>query len=73
MEPPAGFDIDGWIATHIKRAEAKAEPKRKHFVSISHKRAKAAADLCGVDNVKPITKRARDAAGDLHDSVHKKG
>ena len=70
--PPGGFDIDGWIATHITRAEATAEPRRRNFVSNAHKRAKSAAGLCGVDDVKPITKRARDAAGDVHDSVHKK-
>ena len=68
---PSIFDINIWIATHITRAEAKSEPKRRNFVSNAHKRSKAAADLCGVDDVQPITKRARDAAGDVHDSVYK--
>ena len=31
----------------------------------------AAAKRCGIDNVKDIRKKARDAAGDMHDSVHK--
>ena len=70
-EKPSIFDINIWIATHITRAEARSEPKRKNFVSNAHKRSKAAADLCGVDDVQPITKRARDAAGDVHDSVYK--
>ena len=68
---PSIFDIKIWIAAHITRAEAKSEPKRKNFVSNAHKRSKLAAGLCGVDDVQPITKRARDAAGELHDSVHK--
>ena len=72
-EPPGEFDIDDWIATHITRGEARTEPKRRNFVSNIHKRSKSAAELCGVYDVQPITKRARDAVGDLHDSVHKKG
>ena len=38
-----------------------------------HKRAESSATQCGVDDVQPITKRARDAAGGVHDAVHKKG
>ena len=68
---PNIFDINIWIAAHITRAETKSEPKRKNFVSNAHKRSKSAAGLCGVDDVQPITKRAKDAAGELHDSVHK--
>ena len=68
---PGKFDIEIWIAAHVKRAEATTQPTRKNFVSNIHKRAKAAAELCGVDDVQPITKRARAAAGELHDSVHK--
>ena len=71
-EPPGGFDIEHWVATHITRADAKAEPKRGSFVSKLHKRAEAAADQCGVYDFQPITKRARDAAGEMHDSAHKK-
>ena len=67
---PSIFDINSWIAAHVTRAEAKSEPKRKNFVSNAHKRSKSAAGLCGVDDVQPITKQARDAAGELHDSVH---
>ena len=68
---PGKFDIEIWIAAHVKRAEATTQPKRKNFVSNIHKRAKAAAELCGVGDVQPITKRARESAGELHDSVHK--
>ena len=71
-EPPGGFDIDDWIATQIRRGEAKAEPKRRNFVSKFHKRAESVADQCGVYDVRPITKRARGAVGEMHDSVHKK-
>ena len=73
MEAPGGFDITGWISTHLIRAEAKAQPKRKNFVSNAHKRSKAAAGICSVDDAKAITKRARDAAGELHDLMHKTG
>jgi len=71
--PPGVFDIESWIPTHIKRDEAKAEPKRRNFVSNAHKRSHSAAFQCGVvdsSDLKPITKRARDAAGKLHDSIH---
>ena len=71
-KPPGKFDIAGWLATNVKTAEAKAEPKRKHFVSNLHKRASKYATQCGVDDVQPITKRARDAAGEVHDAVYKK-
>ena len=67
---PSIFDINSWIAAHVTRAEAKSEPKRKNFVSNAHKRSKTAAGLCGVDDVQSITKQARVAAGELHDSVH---
>ena len=70
---PGKFDIEIWIAAHVKRAEATTAPKRKNFVSNIHKRSEAAAKLCGVEDVQPITKRARVAAGELHDSVHMKG
>jgi hypothetical protein len=70
--PPCVFDIAGWISTHIQRAEAKSEPKRRNYVSNAHKRSRSAAELCGIHAVKPITKLARDAAGCMHDSVHKK-
>ena len=43
-EPPGGFDIDDWVATQIRRADAKAEPKRRGFVSKLHKRAESAAE-----------------------------
>ena len=71
--PPGVFDIESWIPTHLKRDEAKAEPKRRNFVSNAHKRSHSAAFQCGVvgsSDLKPITKRARDAAGKLHDSIH---
>ena len=71
--PPVVFDIERWIPTHITRDEAKAEPKRKNFVSNAHKRSHHAAKQCGVmdsSDFKPITKRARDAAANLHDSIH---
>ena len=71
--PPGVFDIESWIPTHIKRDEAKAEPKRRNFVSNAHKRSHSAAFHCGVvrsSDLQPITKRARDAAGKLHDSIH---
>ena len=71
--PPGGIDIADWIATHIKRAEAAAEPKRRHFVSKLRKRADAAATQWGVDDVRPLAKWARTVAGDLHDAGHKKG
>ena len=68
---PGKFDIEIWIAAHVKRAEATTAPKRKNFVSNIHKRSEAAANLCGVVDVQPITKRARESAGVLYDSVHK--
>ena len=37
---PSIFDIQIWIAAHITRAEARSEPKRKHFVSNAHTRSK---------------------------------
>ena len=69
---PKAFEIDIWLTANVTRAKARAEPKRKNFVSNVHKRSLAAATLCGVDDVQPITKRARDAAGEMHDSLHKK-
>jgi hypothetical protein len=71
-KPPGKFDVAGWIVTNITRTEAAAEPKRRNFVSRLHKRAESYATQWGVDDVQPITKRARDAAGDVHDAVHKK-
>ena len=65
------FDINVWIPAHITRAEATAEPKRNNFVSNAHKRVQVAARRGGVDDVQPLTKRAREAAGELHDKVHK--
>ena len=65
------FDIHVWISAHITRPEATAEPKRNNFVSNAHKRVQAAARRGGVDDVQPLTKRAREAAGELHDKVHK--
>ena len=70
--PPGEFPIDAWIDEHVTRAEAKGEPKRKNFVSNIHKRSRAAAELFGADPVQPITKRARDAAAEMHDGLHKK-
>jgi hypothetical protein len=70
--PPGEFRIGAWIDEHVTRAEAKGEPKRKNFVSNIHKRSLAAAELFGADPVQPITKRARDAAAEMHDGLHKK-
>ena len=70
--PPGVFDIESWISTHIQRVEEKAEPKRRNFVSNPHKRSRYVANKCGIVDLQPITKRARDAAGELHDSVYKK-
>ena len=73
--PPGVFDIKRWIETHITRDEANAEPKRRNFVSNAHKRSHRAAKDCGVSDssdFQPITKQAREAAGNLHDSLHKK-
>ena len=73
--PPGVFDIKRWIQTHITRDEAKAEPIRRNFVSNAHKRSHRAAKHCGVSDssdFQPITKQAREAAANLHDSLHKK-
>ena len=69
--PPGGFDIDHWIATYIRRSDAISEPKRRNYVSLQLKRSHAAAKLCGIDEFRDITKKARDAAGHMHDAVHK--
>ena len=68
---PGKFDIEIWIGAHVKRAEATTARLRKNFVSNIHKRSEAAAKRCGVVDVQPITKRARESAGELYDSVHK--
>ena len=51
---------------------SKSPAEAKHFVSNAHKRSRHAAHLCDIVDFPPITKRAKDAAGELHDLVYKK-
>ena len=71
-KPSGKFNISTWITENITRAAATAEPTRRNFISRIHHRAERAVYLSGVGVPKPIVKKARDAAGGLHDSVHKK-
>ena len=67
-----GFDTTAWIKKHVTRADAKAEKERRYFISRTHHKADRALSHAGIDDRKSQLRQVRQAAGAMHDDIHKK-